>query len=214
MKITKESLNRRANESFVVSDEVFSNSILDMIHLLFIELSKLLEKENRFFGIVTSYMNSVQDVFDKIDETTNEDDYEVFGRAMYLFKPLIYKSYRKLRKRKVSPADCIIVIIKSLTEYLKSNEPIRYQKELKSLDKIITKLFDNIRNNGKNQKLTQLVEFVKYYREIGILGKYSLDKFSISDEESKYIKVPLSGTGVRLDDTIETKIEEISWTDE
>ena len=128
MKGTKESLWKRVDESLEIDEIMYSDCILDMVHLLFIELSKLLEEEGRYFGIINSYLNTVQKVFDKIDETTDEDNYEIYGKAMYLFKPLLFKSFRKLRRRKVSKADCIITITKALLEYLIGLGNSKYRK--------------------------------------------------------------------------------------
>lgn len=209
MKITKESLEKRVDTSLTLDDDVYSVGILDMIHLLYIELSKLLENEGRMFGIMPKYMDIVQDAFDVVESDMSDDDYELYGRFMYLFKPIIFRAYRKLRKKKVSKADCIITIIKALLDYLRATTHDIYKKELKTIYKITFKMFSNIKNEGKNTSISFVTEAIQYYRDDGLTGLYSLDKFSIEDEEKKREKTKLEGTGIRVDDNV--GISEVSW---
>lgn len=212
MKITKESLEKRVDKYLMIDDDIYSIGIFDMVHLLYIELSKLLELEGRMFGIMPKYMDIVQEAFDNIESDMTDEDYELYGRCMYLFKPIIFRAYKKLRKRKVSKADCIITIIKTILDYLRATTHDIYRKELKSIYKITFKMFTNIKNEGKNVSIGFLTEAIQYYRDSGKTGVYSLEKFSIEEEEKKREKTKMEGSGIRLNES--DTVTEISWTEE
>ena len=209
MKINDAYLDGRVQKDLNISEPMYLDGLFDVVHVLMIELEKLLDAEGRRFGIMMSYLDSMFDAFDKI--TPDEADYEVYGKVFYLFKPIIVRDYRRLLKRGLSRADAMITIILRILEVIMENKGWQYYKNCKTVYKIITKVHDNIRGSGKKSSLNQLKGYIRKYMSLGMIGRYSLDGFSIFDEESKFEKkvLPEPDTVVAEENT--GKVQEISW---
>lgn len=207
MKYTETYLEKRIQKNSYVPEDEYATGLLRLLQFLFCDLNELLEKEGRRFGIVLSYLNSIYRTYQKV-EFNNMSDY---NKIIYLLKPIIIRSYKRLCKRKVSEADSVIVLIKKILEIIDDLPEYKYNKEVKTLMKIITKLFDNIRNRNKNTSLNLLIGFIQTNMESGEVGKYELDHISLIEPETK--KVKLEGTGIRIDEE-PNKITEIVWKEE
>lgn len=59
-------------------------------------------------------------------------------------------------------------------------------------------MWDYIKNRSKNDSLFNLADTVKTNLNLGNLGKYSLDEFTLKEPE--YTKDPIQDNGVRLDE--------------
>ncbi len=126
------------------------------------------------------------------------------------------REYKKLRRRRVSEADCVISIIKKILDIVIEDKDNPQYKNIKSLHKLITKLFDNIRNSGKNSSMYSLVSNLKNYINSGIVGKYPLTHFSVIDEERKKERgreIQGSRTKIYIGPDNDRVIGEIEWTD-
>lgn len=207
-------LERRIRTDFTISDDLYVRSILDITEFLWYELEYLLKKENRFFGITVSYMNSITNAFKKINLGCTSEDCDIFGQVLYLYKPLLVREFRKLEKRRISQADCIIIIIKRLMEILIECKEDPHFREMKTLDKIITRLYDNIRHSGKTANLYSLISNLKKYREEGLIGKYCVDQFCLYEEATWKEKIKYTGDTLKLDDSSNGKVMEVLWTGE
>ncbi len=204
-------LESRLQQGEYVADSIYATGLLRIVQYLFLDLNDLLETEGRRFGIMISYLDSVYNTCKRI-EVSQEDD-EVAAKIIFLYKPLVIKEFKKLCKKHVSRADSVIVIIHRLLDIIIEVQNFQYSKEARSLQKIITKLFDNIRNRAKNSPLKTLTDSIETYMEQGLVGKYSLDRFSILEEEEKRTRQPLVGSGIRVKKE-QSKILEVTWIEE
>lgn len=206
----------REDKNIKVSECEYLRGLLHIVFFLYIDLEKLLFIEGRYFGITVIYMGIVRSSYRKIKENDTLDDNEIFSRILYLFKPQIMREYKKLRHRRVSEADCVITIIKKILDIIIEDKDNLYYKNIKNLHKLTTKLFNNIRNSGKNASMYSLVSNLKNYINSGIIGKYPLSHFSIIEEERKKQnnRTEYSGDSSEVDLASNGKVvKEITWTE-
>jgi len=196
---------RRIQIGEYVGKEIYVDGLFILLQYLFCDLSDLLEEEGRRFGIVLSYLDSVYKACKNVDLSYEEESSQ---KIIYLVKPLIKTEYKRLTKKKLSKADSVIVLIKTLLGIMMEYSQ---RKEFNTLLKIISKLFDNIRNKSKNTSLDKMSETIKSFIETGSLGKYKLDHFSLLEEKPK---IPLVGSGIRIKNETDKKILEIVWKEE
>lgn len=202
----------REDKTIRLTEFEYLRSLLYIVSFLFNDLEKLLFFEGRYFGITVIYMKIVRNSYRKIKEDDTTQDLENFGRVLYLFKPSIMREYKKLRRRHVSEADCVIAIIKKILDIIIQDNDNPYYKNIKSLQKLITKLYDNIRNNGKSASMYSLVSNIKNYMNSGVVGKYPLTHFSVIDEERKKERGrEILGSETKLDLNSDFKNKEIKW---
>ena len=209
IKLKKKYLDRAEIGEFV-GDTHYASGLLRLSQYLFVDLSDLLESEGRRFGIVISYLDSVYHTCQRTDISYDE---ETNKKIIYLYKPIIISEFKKLCRKHVSRADSVIVILKKLLETIDGIENTEYPKEIKTLLKIVTKLYDNIRNKAKLYSLPILTTALHDFMGQGIVGKYQVDKFSILEEEEKRTKKLLVGSGVRVKKE-QSKILEVTWKEE
>lgn len=208
-KFTEEYFNKRINTKLVISEEQYADCILSALQFLILDLNTLLEKENRRYGIVISYLSSIYQAYNRISFT--RDNY--FKEFIYLFKPLLVKEYKRLGTKHFSEADRVIIILKNLLDILVEIKDYDFEKEVKTIHKVISRLFNNIRNKRKNTPIYQLNTFIKEYMELGYVGKYKVENFSLLEEIKEKEKTVLEGTGIRLDHE-NNKVSEIVWKEE
>ena len=194
----KNIIENRISKEVQVPEDTFLEGLVDITEFLFSELEYFLEKENRYHGITKSYMNTVNIAFNKINKEVTEGDAEIYGKILYLFKPILKREFKRLKDKKLSLGDVTIVIINKILGIVTEEKTpgFRFSKELKTLRKIITKLYDNIKMKKKEDPLYQLSNLIKTYKDNGYIGKYSLDHFSFID--NNIIKEELSDPGPRI----------------
>lgn len=211
MKLTEEYFEKRILKDFYLSDVEYADCLFRGIQYLILDLNKYLEQENRRFGIVISYLNSIYQAYKRTDFTGIEEN---SNRVLYLLKPLILKEFRSLHKLQISNADCVIILLKKFLEIILSVENYKYNKEARTVYKIIEKLFNNIRNRSKNSDRKFFTDTIIKYLESGQIGKYFLESFSIIEElEQREKQKSLDGSGVRINEA-HNKVTEVTWTDE
>jgi hypothetical protein len=171
----------------------------------------MLNEESRYFGIIPIYMSRIERIFEILNENDTSEDLESYARILYLFKPLIGKEYKKLRQRKVTRADCIITIVKKIIEIVLEDPDFPHHKEVKKMYKIFVRLFNNIKNSGKNYSLFKLSENIKKYLNSGQVGKYATLQYSIIKEENQLIKNKeiLTEPKIKMEETKEIKTVEL-----
>lgn len=204
-------LTKRIHENLCISQFTYLYGLLDIVQFLCTDLKTMLNEENRYFGIMPIYMNRIERTFEILNENDTSEDLENYARILYLFKPLIGKEYKKLRQRKVTRADCIITIIKKIIEIVLEDPDFPHHKEVKKMYKIFTKLFNNIKNSGKNYNLFKLSENIKKYLNSGQVGKYVTLQYSIIKEENQLIKNKeiLTNPKIEMEETKEIKTIEL-----
>lgn len=205
----KESIEKRIHSDITVSEVLFAEGLFDTVGFLYSELKVALEEEHRFFGIVKSYALSIDQAFSKFDTEISDDDIEIYGRILYLCKPSFLNEFRRLRNKRLTPGDSLIVIINKLLEVISGVEGFAYRKELKTMKKIFTKLFDNIKNKNKKDPMYFLFNTIKELMSKGAVGKYIAEDINFRDINKP--KITLSGSGVRVNDESESKLIEVTW---
>lgn len=205
----KESIEKRIHSDITVSEVLFAEGLFDTVGFLYSELKAALEEEHRFFGIVKSYALSIDQAFSKFDTEISDDDIEIYGRILYLCKPSFLNEFRRLRNKRLTPGDSLIVIINKLLEVISGVEGFAYRKELKTMKKIFTKLFDNIRNKNKKDPMYFLFNTIKELMSKGAVGKYIAEDINFKDINKP--KITLSGSGIRVNDESESKLIEVTW---
>lgn len=200
-------LTKRIQKDLYVPQFTYLYGLLDIIKFLYTDLKKLLDDEGRYFGIMPIFMSRVDRLFITLDKDITQEDIDIYSRILYLFKPLIGKEYKKLRQRRVTRADCVITIIKKILEIVLEDPDFPHYKEVKRVHKIFLKLFNNIKNAGKNYSLFKLSENMKKYLNTGQVGKYSIVKYSIMDEDNKISrnKDILTEPKIKMEETKEIK---------
>ncbi len=178
-------LSNRIQSNLYVSQFTYLYGLLNIVEFLCRDLKILLVDEGRYFGIMPVYMYRIDRLFYILDRNSTQDGLDDYSRILYLFKPMIGKEYKKLRQRKVTRADCVITIIKKFLEIVLEDVDFPNYKEVKRIYKIFLKLFNNIKNTGKNYSLFRLSENVKKYMNEGLVGKNKTVKYSIIEEEMK-----------------------------
>ena len=199
-------LDRRIQRDLVISEELYISGLIDITQWLALDLEYFLKEENRFFGIMISYFKTIKDNYIIFNTGCTEEDCDIYGKIMYLFKPIILFEYRKLEQRRLSKADRLIVMIKRILDLL---EPIAEDKChiktdcIKNINEVITKMYDRIKNNGKLLDLKYMTRTMKYYMEEGLVGKICVDEFGIQDEINKRANnsQPISENNIMMEET-------------
>lgn len=205
-----EVLLSRCNPGLVVSRDVYLSGLLDTMDYLILELESMLKEEGRFFGIVKSYYNSIHEAYSKIYSETAEDDSEIYGKILYLFKPIFKSEFSFLsNSRHLSKADAVIVILHRMTDIMIDlAEDYPHKNELKTINKVVTRLYDNIRNRGKEASLFKFSNALRTFIDSGVVGKFTLEQFSFQDSPKE--DETLVRSGVRIKDESEDKIIEVT----
>ena len=198
-------LTNRISPDWVVGETTYVAGLLDVVEFLFVELEDLLKKEDRYFGIVKSYTSSIREAYSRINSKVEEEDIDIFGRILFLYKPLIIKEFRRLKGRRLSPADACITIIHKLLEIISEYE---IGGEVKTVSKVIGKLWDNIRNTAKNDSLYYFSDLIKSTMKKGEVGKYPSSQLVLRAEEQE--KTALENPGERISEDSGTKVMEIN----
>lgn len=204
-------IEKRIAEDIQVPEDMYLEGLLDMTEFLFNELTQFLENENRYIGVTKSYIHTVKLTIEKINQSVRPEDIEIYGRILYLYKPFLKKEFKRLRNKKLTAGDSVIVIINRILNIIfqEKKQDFRFHREVRTLRKIIFKFFENIRNKKKEDPLYSLSNAIKEYKDSGTVGKYPLDVFSFIDNQ--YTKEELKDPGERLEEESDSKINEISF---
>lgn len=203
-------LDKRVDKDIQITEDLYSEGLLDITQFLCSELEIFLGEEGRYMGITKSYVHSIHESFSKMNKKVSESDIEVYGKILYLFKPLLKREFRRLKSKKLSSGDSIIVMINKILEiiFTEKTQQFKYNKELRTIRKIINKFYENIRNPKKKDPLYILSNTIKLYKESGKIGKFPLDQFSLIDSNSDE-KIELESPGERVK-VIDKKVSEVS----
>ena len=179
--------------------QLYAAGLLDVVNFLVVDLWKQLEDENRLRGIVKTYQRKVNTTLEGTSYCGySESEILLFGKILYLHKGLLRKEFSRLVARKLSPADASITIIRRLLNIILEVEDVNNRSDIEKIKEVIDSLWDYIKNRSKNDSLFNLADTVKTNLNLGNLGKYSLDEFTLKEPE--YTKDPIQDNGVRLDE--------------
>lgn len=156
-------IEKRIAENIQVPEDMYLEGLLDITGFLFSELTQFLENEHRYIGITKSYIHTVKLTIERIDQSVRPEDIEIYGRILYLYKPFLKKEFKRLRNKKLTAGDSVIVIINKIIEIIvqEKKQDFRFHKEVRTLRKIISKFFENIRNKKKKDPLYSLIALLK-----------------------------------------------------
>ena len=119
-------IEKRIAENIQVPEDMYLEGLLDITGFLFSELTQFLENEHRYIGITKSYIHTVKLTIERIDQSVRPEDIEIYGRILYLYKPFLKKEFKRLRNKKLTAGDSVIVIINKIIEIIvqeKSKNP-------------------------------------------------------------------------------------------
>ena len=175
----------RIDQTIKVDETTYLLGMVNILEILQTDLKIFLENENRMYGIMKSYMDSIDDVLEKLNEIpgieNKEDD---FGRILFLYRKVIKSEYKRLRfKKRLSEGDSTMIIMKKIVELISGYPGFILNKELRTLRKILGKIIDNIKNKNKNDKLYLLSDKINTYLPQGIIGKCKCIRFSLIQQE-------------------------------
>lgn len=167
-----------------INSTQYQEGILDVCDFLVVELTEFLKDEGRYKYRMLDYIKSIKDEFDITHASMTEDDTNIYGRVLYVLKKSIIQDYKRLRIRRLSPADSVLCIILKLINVSESIEgQNRYTKEQGEIKKVIQKLYDNIRNKAKYDHLKRIEESIKTSIETKKWGTLSLDELNLYNIE-------------------------------
>ena len=179
--------------------QLYAAGLLDVVNFLVVDLWKQLEDENRLRGIVKTYQRKVNTALEGTSYCGySESEILLFGKILYLHKGLLRKEFSRLVARKLSQADASITIIRRLLNIILEVEDVNNRSDIEKIKEVIDSLWNYIKNRSKNDSLFNLADTVKTNLNLGNLGKYALDEFTLKEPE--YTKDPIQDNGVRLDE--------------
>lgn len=202
-------LNKRINSDLTVETDQYVLSMKPLLGSLIDDLEMFLDREGRYFGIVVHYLHDLRESLKKMEYSEDEG----YGKeVMFLYRPIILRAHKKYLRRKLSRADSVICIVQCICETI-----LRFSinDSILEIYNIFGKLYLNIKNSNKDYIYQPLVDILEECIAAGKVGLYKIDKMSIIDEERKRkIKVPLDGSGIRIDKSFNNEVSEVSWTEE
>ncbi len=200
------SINKRIDPNISISEDLFSSGLIDVTDFLSLVLTEFLEKEERYVGIVKSYINSMNTAYEKFNLDLCDEDSEIYGKILYLLKPIITKEFYRLRSKKLIDGDCVILIIRRILDIVLENADYTHKKVAKTLSKIVNSLFNNIRNRNKKDAMYVFSNSIKNLKHSGSVGKYSIDSLELGNDKEE--KVVYQGDGLLIENDSDNKISE------
>lgn len=203
-------LEKRVDKDIRVSKDSYLEALLDISSFLCSELEIFLVEEERYLGITKSYIHSIKDSYNRMNVKVSEPDIETYGRLLYLFKPLLKKEFRRLRSKKLSSGDSVIVMTNKILDiiFTEKSQRFRFTKELRTIRKVISKFYENIRNPKKKDPMYVLSNTIKLYMEDGQIGKFPLDQFSLTEIGEQKVELQTPGERIKEEDG---KLGEVSF---
>lgn len=203
-------LSKRIDYDTCIATDKYMYGMLSLLKFLINDLEKFLDKEGRYFGITVKYIHDLRESLKSIEEPV--DYVDIGGEIMFLYKPLIIKAYKKYVKRGLSRADSIICISRTICSIILQQH---CSPQLLGSYEIYDKLYMNIKNRAKEYTYGPLEEIMTDCMESGMIGTYKSESLSVIEEERKRrSKIPLDGTGVRINKSFDNEVVEVSWTEE
>ncbi len=212
-------LERRMQKDLIVSEEVYIGGLFDIVQWLILDMEEYAKEERRYFGIMPTYFSTMKSSISDFNRDCTEFDCDIYGKIFYLLKPIVVDEFSRLEKKKLSKADRLIVISKrilDLLEMIGSEDNVSYNKKqlnnIVSVNVIITKMFDRIRNDGKNTELKFMIGTMKDFIMSGKVGKSEVHTFSMQDEIDK--RVINKQQPIKNNTIIEETQGKTVWTEE
>lgn len=159
----------------------YQEGIFDICEFLVVDMIQFLKEEGRYKYRMIDYMKVVMDNFSEAHKLQTEEDTNIYGRVLYVLNRIIIREYKRLRIKRLSPADSLICIILKLINTSESLEGgnNKFMKEQQQMKEIFQKFHDNIRNRAKNDHLWKIETVIKESVETSRWGTLSLEELDI-----------------------------------
>lgn len=199
-----EDVKKRIDRRFPqVSINLYIDSILNIVEMLMYELEKKLQMEGRYSGMVKSYVHSIWQTFTEINPEIDNETFDIFERILYMYKKVIQREYTGLvTSRRLSQGDSAVVIILRLLEIISEKMPddYPYVRRIFTLNKLLTKFYDNIKNPKKKNSMFNLKNTIKEGMDAGVVGRHRSKRIELPDlkKEIEMLEV-LSDPGSRVE---------------
>lgn len=169
------------NKSTLLTPGEYCEALLDICQFLHCEMEYFLDCDGRFRAAAKTFWCNMREAWKRMNASVSEEDIEKYGRVLFILRGTIYKEFSRLKTKRLSCADRIIVIIKKTIdiarEYLPSD--FRFKREMESAYKANLKMYDNIRNKGKKDPLYSYSNKLRAAIEEKKAGNYPLDDFDL-----------------------------------
>lgn len=209
-------LQKRCDSGVEISEDLYVSSLLDICDFLRVELIERLTEEGRFFGTAKDYMVTLASIFNgSVNKDVTDEDIEVFGKVLFLLKPVLTKEFKRLTRRSLSAGDSIIIIAKKIISTCLNTCPDHpMRREMVSIEEILEKFYGNMKNRKKSDPMFFLSGLLQELIRTGSIGKYEASELTLrTDEElrERRLDSPIE-PGERLSHE-SGLIQEISWND-
>lgn len=159
--------------------QLYLTGIIDMADFIMADLRGYLVEEDRYFGIMKSYMKSIADAYSSIYGDPDIDE-EYFGKILSIHKPMLKREFQRLvYNRKLSKADSCITLLHKIYEIVFDYPGYVHHKETETIKKIIDKLWENIRGRSKYTSLFKMANIIRSNIEECKISKYSSYKLDL-----------------------------------
>ena len=173
----------------IINKSQYQEGILYSCKHLLNSFIRFLKDEGRYKFRMISYMNEATSLFNEMENSISEEEKEIYGRVFYNYNKLIVRDFEKLRKRRLTPADSIICLMRQLLSILKNpSEMIRFTKLRDRLTELFQQFYDNIRNRHKSILFHKTELFIRDLINTGKWGpicKRKLDLYEIENPSQK-----------------------------
>lgn len=157
------------NDEMITTD-LYYLGIIDICDSLVTDLIKFLKEEGRYKYRMIGYIKKISSFFESYYENQTDEDIKTFGRILYFMHKSIYHDYKRLRNRKVSPADSVICILIKLMSFV---------PECQEIKDLLQMFHDNIKNKAKSDKLLRIDNTLKEAIKDLSLGKLKMSDINL-----------------------------------
>ena len=98
--------------------EIKKNGLFDIIDFLYYDLILFLQEENRYTGKVKRYCDVIKKWINPIERDATETDCMYYGQILGQLRPRIVYEYKRLRKKSLGKADCVICFMLKLSDII------------------------------------------------------------------------------------------------
>lgn len=168
--------------------EIKKNGLFDIIDFLYYDLILFLQEENRYVGKVKRYCDTIGKCVKHIERDATESDCILYGQILGILKPRLIYEYKRLRKKSLGKADCIICFILKLSEIIldciEDGDVFLYIDEVEKIKEVTESLHTNIRNWNKDDGLQKLWNDIdRLMRPKTVITGIPVDRFSLYEIE-------------------------------
>ena len=140
-----------------------------------------------------------------------------YSRVLGTLRRSIYQDYKRLRKKRLTPSDCIIVMIRKyiLLAGPAESEEYRMTKEYGTVEKVICKMWENIRNKSKHDGFVDTQELIiKLLTKKKDMSAFECDSLSLVNlEYPKPKEITMTAGETLINRESSRKLKEVTLRD-